>query len=382
MHVTTQFGSRSTASIAHRGARAFAPENTLEAIDKAAAIGADMVEVDVQLTADGQLVVVHDDTLERCSNVAQVFPGRQRDLVAAFTLDEIVRLDAGSWFVRAVESPIAERPSFLASLSAAELREFTAKREFDHYRSGKVRHPTLVQVLDRCRALGIGVNIELKTCGDNGRPLAQAVARLLRTAPSAEDLVRNKFPVSHKPDAQARDDSQNPSLARRDPVPPAKGSNYGAGPETLSVGTSSREAAPHTDSDAERLHVRRSTPLVSSFDHAALVRFKQLQPNVPIGVLVTRPLADPVGYCRSLGAAAYHPGCTADADCVGFDSEHYRLTGRLPAEPFRSLHEAGIAVNVWTENDPDRMQLLIDAGVTGIVTDYPNRLAALLRARV
>jgi len=371
-----QTGSRSTLSIAHRGARAFAPENTLEAIDKAAAIGADMVEVDVQLTADGQLVVVHDDTLERCSNVAQVFPGRQRDLVAAFTLDEIVRLDAGSWFVRAVESPIAERPSFLASLSAAELREFTAKREFDHYRSGNVRHPTLDQVLDRCRVLGVGVNIEMKTCGDNGGPLAEAVARLLRTAPSAEDPAQNKVPVSHKPDMQARVDSQNPSLPRRASVPPAKESNYGAGPEALSVGTSIREAASHTDSDA--LHARRSTPLVSSFDHAALVRFRQLQPAVPIGVLVAQPLADPVGYCRSLGAAAYHPGCTADADCVGFDSEHFRLAGRLPAEPFRSLYEAGIAVNVWTENDSGRMQFLIDAGVTGIVTDYPNRLAALL----
>ena len=62
--------------IAHRGARAFAPENTLTAFEKAARLSADGVELDVQLTADGHLVVVHDETLERCSNVRELFPGR------------------------------------------------------------------------------------------------------------------------------------------------------------------------------------------------------------------------------------------------------------------------------------------------------------------
>ncbi len=54
--------------IAHRGARDYAPENTLLAIDKAADMGATWVEIDVQLSKDNQLVVIHDDHLERTTN--------------------------------------------------------------------------------------------------------------------------------------------------------------------------------------------------------------------------------------------------------------------------------------------------------------------------
>lgn len=84
--------------IAHRGASAYAPENTLAAIDKAARLGFSWVENDVQRTKDGQLVVLHDDTLARTTNVEEVFPGRAPWKVRDFTAAEIARLDAGSWF--------------------------------------------------------------------------------------------------------------------------------------------------------------------------------------------------------------------------------------------------------------------------------------------
>ena len=83
--------------IAHRGASGRAPENTLPAMRDAAATGADLVEFDVQRTEDGRLVVVHDSTFARTTNVAQVFPGRQDDPISSFTLREVRRLDAGSW---------------------------------------------------------------------------------------------------------------------------------------------------------------------------------------------------------------------------------------------------------------------------------------------
>ncbi|MEU2772143.1 glycerophosphodiester phosphodiesterase family protein [Streptomyces sp. NPDC007162] len=86
--------------LAHRGASAYAPENTLAAIDKAAALGFTWVENDVQRTRDGRLVVIHDDSLLRTTNVAQVFPGRAPWKVKDFTAAEIARLDAGSWFSR------------------------------------------------------------------------------------------------------------------------------------------------------------------------------------------------------------------------------------------------------------------------------------------
>jgi glycerophosphoryl diester phosphodiesterase len=83
--------------IAHRGFSAEAPENTLPAIRRAVAAHADYVEFDVQRTKDHRLVLLHDPTLARTTNVAGVFPGRQDDPVGSFTLPQVKRLDAGSW---------------------------------------------------------------------------------------------------------------------------------------------------------------------------------------------------------------------------------------------------------------------------------------------
>ena len=76
--------------IAHRGASAFAPENTLAAFKLALKMRARAVELDVHLTRDGRLAVIHDASLKRtCGS-----PG----LVGGTDYDRIVRLDAGSWF--------------------------------------------------------------------------------------------------------------------------------------------------------------------------------------------------------------------------------------------------------------------------------------------
>lgn len=91
-------GSARPTVIAHRGASAYAPENTLAAVDKAAELRIGWVENDVQRTRDGELVVVHDDSLQRTTDVEEVFPGRAPWKVKDFTAAEIARLDAGSWF--------------------------------------------------------------------------------------------------------------------------------------------------------------------------------------------------------------------------------------------------------------------------------------------
>ncbi|MEW2415913.1 glycerophosphodiester phosphodiesterase family protein [Streptomyces sp. NPDC046866] len=83
---------------AHRGASAYAPENTLASIDLAMRLGFDWVENDVQRTKDGELVVIHDDTLARTTDVEQAFPDRKPWRVKDFTAAEIATLDAGSWF--------------------------------------------------------------------------------------------------------------------------------------------------------------------------------------------------------------------------------------------------------------------------------------------
>ena len=99
--------------IAHRGASGYAPEHTAAAYKLAIEQKADFVEPDLAVTKDNVLICLHDDTLERTTNVAEVFPDRASAATAAtestrrpgkhwlandFTLAEIKRLDAGKWF--------------------------------------------------------------------------------------------------------------------------------------------------------------------------------------------------------------------------------------------------------------------------------------------
>jgi glycerophosphoryl diester phosphodiesterase len=93
----TDAGGR-VVTVAHRGASAYAPENTLAAVDMAADLGIAWVENDVQRTRDGELVVLHDRTLDRTTDVEEIFPDRAPWRVSDFTLEEIEQLDAGSWF--------------------------------------------------------------------------------------------------------------------------------------------------------------------------------------------------------------------------------------------------------------------------------------------
>ncbi|MFN2513677.1 MAG: glycerophosphodiester phosphodiesterase family protein [Pyrinomonadaceae bacterium] len=95
--------------VAHRGASAYTPEHTLEAYQLALRQNADFVEQDLQITRDGVLVCLHDLTLERTTNVKEIFSKGFREevvngtpvrrwYVSDFTLAQIKHLDAGSWF--------------------------------------------------------------------------------------------------------------------------------------------------------------------------------------------------------------------------------------------------------------------------------------------
>lgn len=118
------------ANVAHRGASSYAPENTLAAVREGIALGCDLVEVDLHRTRDGALVALHDATLTRTTDVERVFPRRGSYRVSSFTLDELRRLDAGSW-----KSP--------------------------HHAGERV--PTLAQVVETLRATGTGLLLEVKT---------------------------------------------------------------------------------------------------------------------------------------------------------------------------------------------------------------------------
>jgi glycerophosphoryl diester phosphodiesterase len=137
---------RETAVTAHRGSSATAPENSLSAIRQAISDGADFAEIDVQETADGVLVLLHDSDLMRVVGLPRP--------IWEVTYDEIRDLDAGSWF----------SPDFADE-----------------------RIATLEQALDVARGR-IGLNIELKFNGHD-RQLAEGVARAVRTAGMAKRCV-------------------------------------------------------------------------------------------------------------------------------------------------------------------------------------------------
>jgi glycerophosphoryl diester phosphodiesterase len=255
-------------NIAHRGARGHAPENTLAAFELASQMGAHMFELDVHVTADGHVVVHHDDDVLRCTDAAARFPGRMSYFISDFHLAELQTLDASSWY---------------PSASAA-------------------RVPTLDEVLELAKGLGRFVNIELK-------------------------LIPRMY----------------------------------------------RQLVPQVFACLDRLDMREQV-LISSFDHQVLLDVRSRCQRVATGVLCGERLARVPEYLALLDADAYHPSCVTQCDSMGL----HAADGALDAATISALRAAGKGINVWTCNEPAHMQQLLSACVTGIITDFPDRLRAFL----
>ncbi len=168
-------------TIAHRGACSLAPENTLPAIKKAWELGADMVEIDVTTTLDGQLIVIHDDMLVRTTDIHKRFPGRMHDSCSTFTLKEIRSLDAGSWFVET--DPFGTIAA--GDIPRQELLAFAG-----------ITVPTLEEVLDFVNIRSWRVNIEIKKMVPpmEDYPIAEAVLDLIeRMRIPADRVVISSF---------------------------------------------------------------------------------------------------------------------------------------------------------------------------------------------
>lgn len=136
---------------AHRGASAYAPENTIEAFKLAVEQGADGVELDVQMTKDGQLVVVHDEAIDRVSNGS--------GLVKDYTL--------------------------------AELRQFTFNKTHPEYENAQI--PTLEEVFRFLKPFGTLINVELKTSIFWYEGLEEAVIRLTKEMDMEEQVLYSSF---------------------------------------------------------------------------------------------------------------------------------------------------------------------------------------------
>ena len=177
--------------IAHRGASGLAPENTMAAFRLALAMGADGFELDVQLSADGQPVVIHDARLNRTTD--------RMGAVAALTAAELAACDASAWFARR----LARRPRIRAM--AASVAKLT-KDDGPQFAGEAV--PALGDVLALAAAAQVGrVYVELK--GNRRRdkqPLLDAVLKCIKQykMERAATLLSFDHEIIRRAKAQAR----------------------------------------------------------------------------------------------------------------------------------------------------------------------------------
>lgn len=268
-----------TWNIAHRGADSLAPENTLAAARKAFECGADMWELDVAVSADGALVLLHDDTLLRTTNVRAVFPDRDMCTSSTFTLAELQALDCGSWFAEADPFGTIARGEVSAGDCVA-------------YRGERI--PTLREALEFTRSHDRAVNVEIKSLPApmEDFPVATAVGELVQ------------------------------SLAMQDRV------------------------------------------IVSSFIRARLDEVRAVAAEVRIHALV--------GYAEDEFVRMPTGGA--------LDGIHPRYN-RVSDEQVRAAMTAGHKVIPWVVNEIAAMEHFLALGVDGIITDYPQRLHAVLQDR-
>jgi glycerophosphoryl diester phosphodiesterase len=247
--------------IAHRGSSGAAPENTLAAVRLAIAQKSDVVENDIQRTIDGELVIVHDTTLSRTTNVEQLFPDRAPWNVRDFTLAEIKRLDAGSWFAP----------------------EFTGERV-----------PTLAEWVNT---------------------VGQQAGMLLE--PKAPELY---------PGIERDLDKELRSL----PV-------------------------------FERA-LRADRVVVQSFNHPWLRVYKDLAPDVPVGLLYGSKPTEVDIAAAATWAQQVNPAL-----------------GAIDQATVDQVHAYGMEMHVWTVNAGADMRRAIHWRVDGIITNYPQVLRDILR---
>jgi glycerophosphoryl diester phosphodiesterase len=279
---------RQVLNIAHRGGDLEFPENTLYAFHRALEAGADVLEMDLYATADGEVIVLHDATVDRTTDGT----GRADEL----TLAEVQSLDAAHWFVPGRRQARDAAPEAYVyrgiATGAVEPPEGFAAEDF--------RIPTLREVLEAFPdAL---LNLELKDGLPTARPFHQQVADLLAEFDRSDDVI------------------------------------------------------------------------VASFIDTYIEPFKLVAPHVPTAM---GTLQAAVFKVSTLGGVPGLPNPRYQALQVPTD-----LVIEVTDEDFvAGAHRNGLAVHVWTINDRETMERLLDLGVDGIMTDRPSLLHELLVER-
>jgi glycerophosphoryl diester phosphodiesterase len=248
--------------MAHRGGGGLWPENTLYAFERAAEIGADVIETEIQSTADDNLVFIHDETIDRTTNATGP--------VNSFTLRELKKFDAGYHW------------------TADGGRTFP-------FRGKGITVPTLEEVFTALPTTRI--NIDLKQISP---PLASKLCGLLHSFDRVEKVM------------------------------------------------------------------------VASFGTKALRNFRQVCSGVATSASQREVTLFFLMNLIFLGAA-YGPPCHA-LQIPEYSSGMHVLTKRF----LRTAHSRNLKVHVWTVNEVEDMKRLLNLGVDGIITDYPDRLISVL----
>ncbi|MCU6712765.1 glycerophosphodiester phosphodiesterase [Paenibacillus sp. J5C_2022] len=238
---------------AHRGASGYCPENTMAAFRRALELGATGIETDVQRTADGQLVLIHDESLKRTTG--------NDELVKDVAYEEIVKLDAGNWY---------------GSVAA--------------YAGESI--PLLEDLLELTKDTDTIINLELKN------------------------------------------------------------------------GVIPYEGMEQQVIDAVRKHGMSDRIVISSFNHYSLALCNRLAPDIRTGVLYMEGLYEPWKYAAAIGADALH-------------AYHYAVLPEWVAE----AREHGVHYHPFTVNDEAGMKRMLACEVSGIITDYPDRLLNLIEEK-
>lgn len=222
-------------TIGHRGARGHAAENTLESFQKAILMHVGGIELDVHLSADGEIIVIHDETLDR-------------------TTDGTGKISA---------------------MTLLQLRKITI--------DGRHIIPTLSEVVDMIPE-NLVINIELKAA-ECAKPVVALIGGYI-----------------------------------------ARGRKY-------------------------------SQFLVSSFDWTALQHVRELDRNIPLGVLTATDLHLAIGFAEFIQAESIHP--------------HFHL---LDAQNTAAMRQQGFKVLTWTVNEPEDIALIKSFKPDGIITDFPDSI--------
>ncbi|HYI45010.1 MAG TPA: glycerophosphodiester phosphodiesterase [Actinomycetota bacterium] len=273
-------------NISHQGGEIEAPSNTLYALKTSVAKGADVLEIDVHATADREIVVIHDATVDRTTN------GTGR--VDSMTLAQIKELDAAHWFVPGCGT-CHDEPDSAYTLRgfATEARRWKGPKR-ERFVANDFKIPTLREVLETFPDELI--NIEIKATAPDTEPYEEELAALLAEFGRTDDTI------------------------------------------------------------------------VVAFNDAAVERFKLAAPDVHTATGTGQAA---LFWASSQGPLPGAPNPRHMALQVPIELEGVTV---VTPEFVERAHANGLAVHVWTINDREEMEWLIEIGVDGIMTDRPSLL--------